>query len=100
LPVADPRIAFGPTDRAVNKMSDSRLLRCVGEILSLQHFAPRADRPKILDAVCAVGSFEGNLEGCRILEVPTNYFYALTREFLRGAALGVACRRAKFPSVW
>src|SRR5262245_20632392 len=72
LPMVDSRVAFGPSHGTVDKMLEARLLRGVGQVLPLLHFAPGADRPVILDAVNAMHAAHGALQRSRVIEVSLN----------------------------
>jgi hypothetical protein len=88
LPMVDPGIALGAADRAVDEVRDAGLFRCVGQVLALLHFAPRADRPEILNAVDTVGALNDFPERVGILEVAPDHLDALERE-LRATLLSM-----------
>jgi hypothetical protein len=87
LPVINAGIAFGAADRTVDEMCDAGLFCSVGQVLALQHFAPRTDGPEILNSVDAVDAADGVIERNRILEVAADDLDALVAcEFLSDAA--------------
>src|SRR5262249_21603633 len=70
----------------------------VGEVLSLLHFTPGADRPVILNAVNAVDAAHGALQGRGVVEIALKDFDSLLLEVACRRAAGIAGQDAQLPS--